>query len=686
MRGVLLGALAATLSVCVVTGQTDPQPQPTLAVVREDTPLRLFPDTKRQALTTIPAGVTVKVVKVEGDWANVIYRDPAVGDRRGYISAAAILGNRRPQDVKAVGLGDRTGAANPPSDRAAKPPSRSEDESRSASTRPGTPLPHAPAVPNPSSNLTTVNVTLTLVDADLNVKPVPRHALLFGPSSGAPAARVVTGFDGKAETRLAPGSYRVTSERPLDFQGKAYSWSKDVSVKGDAVTLDLSTDDTVTSARTDGGAGNSGGLPALFREWQNSVVTVWSETGHGSGFLIDPQGLILTNQHVVGVSNYAAVQFSEALKVPATIVARSPEQDLAVLRVNSKHVSGITPVRLGYAENGSVPAVEGQQVFTIGSPLNQRKAMTSGIVSKIEPHAIISDVNINHGNSGGPLFTTDGLVLGVTTFGDFTSAGGPGISGIVRIDEARGLIEQARKNFSGAPSAEETLPVEASTAYPLGALKEIVTSRQIKPEDYHFSASDFEVTLITPILTYGVDYAVKNAALQERAKRNKKSTAITGTVDPFQEYKNWAEYVGEFKPVLLIDARPKLVEGFWSAFGRGLAESQGHYGGPANLHFKSDFYRMRLYCGDREVIPIHPGKVEHRAQANNAAVRVNDITYEGLYTYVPDAIGPHCGTVRVMLFDEKDPQKADIRSVDPKLVSRIWNDFDAYRRVSAARD
>jgi len=108
-----------------------------------------------------------------------------------------------------------------------------------------------------------------------------------------------------------------------------------------------------------------------------------SDTGHGSGFLIDGQGLILTNQHVVGVSDYAAVQFSESLKVPATIVARSPGDDLAVLRVNPKLVSGITPVRLRYSEGGKVPPIEGQQVFTIGSPLNQRKVMTSGgIVSK----------------------------------------------------------------------------------------------------------------------------------------------------------------------------------------------------------------------------------------------------------------------------------------------------------------
>lgn len=86
----------------------------------------------------------------------------------------------------------------------------------------------------------------------------------------------------------------------------------------------------------------------------------------------------------IGLSDYAAVQLSDTLKVRASVLSRSVDSDVAVLRVNPQHLTGITPVTLAYAENGRAPAVEGQQVFTIGSPLNQRKAMTSGIVSKIE--------------------------------------------------------------------------------------------------------------------------------------------------------------------------------------------------------------------------------------------------------------------------------------------------------------
>lgn len=521
----------------------------------------------------------------------------------------------------------------------------------------------------------TVRFSVTLVDSDLNVKPVPRHVLLLQRGADEPI-RVVTGFDGKAEVLLDPGEYAMRSERPVDFQGKSFRWTRAIVVRGiEAITVDMSVDDA-TSESIEAALPRSADLPALFRDWQSSVVTVWSETGHGSGFLIDGRGLIATNEHVVGVSEYVAVQFSESLKVPAQVVAKSSTKDVAILRVNVKHVAGIRPVKLGYAEDGKAPAAEGQQVFTIGSPLNQRKVMTSGIVSKIEPGAIISDVNINKGNSGGPLFTTGGVVLGITTFGDFT-LGGPGISGIVRIDEAKDIIREAESALGGASPSETALPVEPVQAFPVEALKAAVQARPVKVTDYEFGTSDFDVTLITPVLTYGFDYALKQAALRERAKRNKK--AAQDATDPFEGYKNWAEYVGEFRPVLTFDARPKLVEGFWSALGRGLSESQGVYAGPANLHFKSDFYKMKLSCGGIEVTPIHPGKVEHQIAVDNGAVRVNDATYEGFYTYAHDAIGPHCGTVSLALFTEKDPEKPDVRILSPKLVQKVWDDFASYR-------
>ena len=318
-----------------------------------------------------------------------------------------------------------------------------------------------------------LHIKVALVDADLNVKPVPKYGLLVTvrPPVGE-GRRIVTGLDGTVEISLAPGDYSVESDKVIEFQGKSYRWSRSVSIQaGSDAELELSVDNAVTESTTSRTAA-AADLPSLFREWQDSVVTVWSDTGHGSGFLIDQKGLIATNQHVVGSSDIVQVQINATLKVPARVVIADPMKDIAILLIDPTVLDKVRPVRLGYAVDGKMPAVEGQQVFTIGSPLNQRKIMTSGIVSRIEQRAIISDVNINHGNSGGPLFTTDGQVIGITTFGDLPPGGGPGISGIVRIDEARAVIAEAeRKSGSLEPLHAILLPVEPQRPFPLDAFK-----------------------------------------------------------------------------------------------------------------------------------------------------------------------------------------------------------------------
>jgi len=525
----------------------------------------------------------------------------------------------------------------------------------------------------------TIRVSVLLVDDQLNVKPAPRHVLtLTADAVVREPVRLVTGFDGKAEAVVPAGAYTLQSDRAVDFQGKSYRWRQSIILKaGETKSIELSIDNATISGN--GATAPATDLPSLFKQWQGSVVTVWSEAGHGSGFVIDSRGFIATNQHVIGLSDYAAVQFSDTLKVPAVVAARSTEKDVAILRVNPKYVTDTVPVQLGYSETGTPPALEGQQVFTIGSPLHQRKVMTTGIVGKVEPKAIISDININHGNSGGPLFTLDGRVIGITTFGDFSAQGGPGISGIVRIDEARSVVTEAEGGGVEPPSEAITLPVEPSVAFPLEGLKDTLQSAPVKPDDYSMSIGDFDVTFITPILTYGSKYALEQSALAEKTKRDKKAGAASSTVDPFAEYQNWAEYLGEFQAVLIIDARPKLTEGFWSGLNRGLAQSRGLYGGPAQLHFKTDFSRMTLHCGGSVAVPIEPGKVEHRASANNAAVKVNDVTYEGFYSFAPDAISPYCGTVTIEVFSEKDSTVPQTKVLPPKLVQKLWDDFAPYR-------
>jgi len=422
-------------------------------------------------------------------------------------------------------------------------------------------------------------------------------------------------------------------------------------------------------------------MATKFKRLQNGVVTVWSEFGHGTGFIISSDGLVLTNQHVVGPSEYLALQFDPQRKIPAVLLAADAERDVAVLWCDLRLVPEAINLELAKRDELNPSLIEGERVFTIGSPLNQQKILTSGIASKIEKTAIISDVNINHGNSGGPLFNSQGQVVGITTFGDFTSRGGPGVSGIVKIEEAMPIIEQARSKMTTSTRPNpELLPVEPNDLFPIEAIKSTLLQDKFDSKPYSLGVGDFDVVMITPPLKYRAEKESEIRAAKEKGKRNRKSeVAVQNSFRPLDDLKNWEVYVGEYKPVLLIRATPKLRETGGSVFLRSLAAAGGAYNVPAKLRFKADFYKMTLACGSKEISPILPGKIAHVVDVRTGLVNATDAAYEGFYEYPADSIGPSCGQVTLTLYGEKDPSKAFIKKVDGKSVDRIFQDFGPYR-------
>lgn len=423
-------------------------------------------------------------------------------------------------------------------------------------------------------------------------------------------------------------------------------------------------------------------LTSNFNRLKSSVVTVWSEFGHGTGFIIDKEGLILTNQHVVGPSQYIAAQFDEKRKVPAILLASSPEKDVAVLWVNLEALPEATVATIAKTDGSEPSITEGERVFTIGSPLNQKKIITTGIASKIEEKAILSDININHGNSGGALFNSIGEVVGITTFGDPDSSG-PGVSGIVRIEQALSIIEEARKKMANLTKPPgKLLAVDPTDIFPIETIKEVASAKKFDTSRYMTNIDDFTVTFMTPTLKYRMETEAEREAAKTRDKRNNKAGSVQGTFRPFEDIRGWREYTGDYKPILHIRATPELAESFWGAVGRGMAANYGIWL-PARLRFKTDFYRMRLLCGEKEVEPIHPAKIAHLLNEQNYLISINDATYEGFYSYPADAINSSCGKVTLELFSEKKPNEAKRKVLDQKTVNKIAEDFSSYLNQSS---
>src|SRR5258707_5944492 len=527
-------------------------------------------------------------------------------------------------------------------------------------------------------NLVKVRVRVILVDQDLNQKPVP--FFLVSLKCGEKAGAVKPRWEGPAEAQLPTGRCTVSAPKPAELGGRRFSWNIQVSLSGAEQNVDLTNDNAKveeTAAPASSAKAATNDLTEQFKRLKNTVVTVRSESGHGTGFFVDGKGLILTNQHVVGDSEDLAVQFDRTHKIVAKLIAADPQKNVALLLVNMAALPNASPAPLYRAAADKTPVQDGERVFTIGSPLSLDKIITAGIVSKVEPHTIMSDITINPGNSGGPLFNAAGQVIGLTTFGT-RGESGPGVSGIVRIAEALALIDQNRSKISGTPPPSTLLPVEPLTPYPIEGLKEALRAEKYDARPYYFAVGDFNIALSTPPLDYREQEETRLQAEREHNKRGKKQqNASQETVDS-DSPKEWEEEAGAHPAVFAIYVMPKAKEGFGSALGRSFNVNSA-----AKLKFKTDFQKMRLFCGDKEVQPIHPGKVPVMVSVRNRAVKMEDSTYKGVYLYSPDAVNPACGQVKLEIYSSKGDDPT-VKAFEEKTVQHVWADFDAFRKAQAA--
>lgn len=145
------------------------------------------------------------------------------------------------------------------------------------------------------------------------------------------------------------------------------------------------------------------------------------ESGNGSGSVIDAQGHILTNNHVVEGASKLTVSFGGDKVYPATFVGSDPDTDLAVIKIDPPK-EGLTVVPLGDSDKLSV----GQKVLAIGNPFGLDRTLTTGVISGLQrpirarndrpiEGAIQTDASINPGNSGGPLLDKYGKMIGINS-------------------------------------------------------------------------------------------------------------------------------------------------------------------------------------------------------------------------------------------------------------------------------
>lgn len=204
-----------------------------------------------------------------------------------------------------------------------------------------------------------------------------------------------------------------------------------------------------------------------------------ADFGSGSGFIIDDQGHIVTNGHVVADADQIWVTFSDGEVLPAQLVGEDPYADLAVIQPDLPEGYEVTALELGDSNNLKV----GQRVIAIGNPFGLTGSMTVGIISAVgrtlpsavstqagifsNPLIIQTDAAINPGNSGGPLLNSSGQVIGVNAAIRSTSGVNTGIGFAIPVNTVKLIAPQLIEN---GEAVYPYLGISSQTSFPLSAL------------------------------------------------------------------------------------------------------------------------------------------------------------------------------------------------------------------------
>jgi S1-C subfamily serine protease len=232
---------------------------------------------------------------------------------------------------------------------------------------------------------------------------------------------------------------------------------------------------TTTRVEVVEGLGREGGFDPdqIYERLSPGVVTVISifeggaslldedgEGGQGSGFVLDSDGYIATNAHVVtsgeatgsGRAEDVFVEFADGNRVPAEIVGDDPNADVALLKVDPGGLQ-LTPLRLGSSADLQV----GEPVAAIGSPFGEKQSLSIGVISAIDRNiesltrfrignAVQTDAAINPGNSGGPLLDGRGQVIGVNAQIKSESGGGEGVGFAIPVSAVARSLRELRED------------------------------------------------------------------------------------------------------------------------------------------------------------------------------------------------------------------------------------------------
>jgi V8-like Glu-specific endopeptidase len=303
----------------------------------------------------------------------------------------------------------------------------------------------------------------------------------------------------------------------------------------------------------------------VFNESQNAIVTVINGRGHGSGFLISKEGIILTNHHVVypNMNSKVIVRINDENYI-AQLVGSNSKLDIAALKVPPAVVSTIKPLVLFNPENPADLASRGEEVIALGSPVDWKtleKTLTRGIISNQNEFMLFHDAALNGGNSGGPLLNFEGKVIGINTIG--LSDRGQTIAGSVKSSKIDDFYRSISRSVANIKTDLIKLP-----AYPLERLPIEAISKEnpnyfqigssLLPKKRTINFDKFIVTLTTPVDAYKEFLFAESLLLKQQQARYAKAGKSIDSNELFTTDKNKV-YDNSYRKYVTVSINPKQV-------------------------------------------------------------------------------------------------------------------------------
>ena len=472
-----------------------------------------------------------------------------------------------------------------------------------------------------------VTIGLLLPDNTVRVLPNWQLELVYLPDS---TQRILlqTRLTGSTSEMIPAGKYQLRSVKPFVLGDSTYRWSVPITFEQHDDSLELSNGNATIMYTP---------RPPVYTEAQafnlvkRGVLRIESALNHGSGFLLampgGAPGLVLTNDHILAADStvLTSVYLDSITRVPATIVARSAEADLALLRIPSGRCADCPRLALAAVPEGGQAVTIGARVLALGFPLGREPSPSLGDVSSIRDGLIISSASITADNTGGPMINVTPAVVGVNSF----TSGNVGAISATRV--ATFLTSVAPMLAASSPPADRALLTAPLLTFPGRLSKGTLDSLDIEAHRRMLSVEvdHFSVSLATPAL-----YRVA----QRLADTDPSGGAWARSV------KDWEQYVGDGQaPVVGVTVAPR-----------------------AN---GSDVLSARFYRNGVEVEPIR-GAAETRPRENG---------HWGYYVLPPEAFAPDSSgapaRVKVIVRDRSHPEDPSERDIDGAVSAAVWNDF-----------